>query len=218
MKSKPKLTVEVVSDVVCPWCFIGKRRLESALRMYREKAPDEEKPEVNWLPFQLNPDLPETGVPRKDYIERKFGSGASRIYAQVAGVGKEAGIDFAFDAIKVQPNTVNAHRLLLFGAKRGREDELAEGLFRAYFLEGADLTNKATLAAVGERAGLERAELETYLASDDDRDVVVRADNEARAAGINGVPFFIFNRRTTVAGAHEPETLLMAMMESRQAK
>jgi predicted DsbA family dithiol-disulfide isomerase len=182
--------------------------------MYREQAPDEEQPVVRWLPFQLNPDLPEQGIPRKEYIERKFGPGGARNYSRVAGIGKKLGINFAFDDITVQPNTLNAHRLMLYGGKHGREDEVAESLFRAYFQEGANLTDKTALAAVGARAGLDRAALETYLASDEDRDAVLRADIDARQAGVTGVPFFIFNRSTAVSGAHEPETLLTAMKES----
>jgi len=169
---------------------------------------------VRWLPFQLNPDLPEEGVSRQAYIERKFGPGGARNYARVAGVGKEVGIDFAFDNITVQPNTVNAHRLMYYGAREGREDEVAESLFRAYFQEGAVLTDIEALADIGARAGLDRAALAAYLASDEDRDTVVGMDVEARQAGIGGVPFFIFNRRIAVSGAHEPETLLGAMLEA----
>jgi predicted DsbA family dithiol-disulfide isomerase len=182
--------------------------------MYQVEAPDAQMPAVRWLPFQLNPDLPEEGIPRKVYIERKFGPGGAGKYSRVAGVGKEVGIDFKFDNITVQPNTVNAHRLMGYGAKHGREDEVAESLFRAYFIEGANLTDKDALTAIGARAGLDRAALETYLASDEDRDAVLRHDLEARQAGINGVPYFIFNNRTAVSGAHEPAALLQAMMES----
>jgi predicted DsbA family dithiol-disulfide isomerase len=177
--------------------------------------PDEGEPAVRWLPFQLNPDLPEEGIPREDYLERKFGPGHAHSYARVAGVGREVGIDFAFDHIRVQPNTLNAHRLMLYGAKQGREGEVAESLFRAYFLEGANLTDKAALADVGERAGLDRAGLAAYLASEDGREKVLRADREARQGGINGVPCFIFNRRTAVSGAQAPETLLRAMLDAR---
>jgi predicted DsbA family dithiol-disulfide isomerase len=184
--------------------------------MYQELAPDEEKPAVRWLPFQLNPDLPEEGISRKDYILRKFGPGGAGKYAHVASVGREVGIDFAFDNITVQPNTVNAHRLMHYAAQHGREDETAESLFRAYFTEGANLTDKTALAGVGERAGLERAALEKYLASDEGRDAILRGDVEARQAGVGGVPFFIFNRRVAVSGAHEPEALLQAMLESRK--
>ena len=170
---------------------------------------------MRWLPFQLNPDLPAEGIPRQEYLERKFGPGHAHSYARVAGVGREVGIDFAFDHIRVQPNTLNAHRLMIYGAKKGREGEVSENLFRAYFLEGANLTDKAALASVGERAGLDRAALAAYLASDDDREKVLRADLEARQAGINSVPFFIFNRRTAVSGAQAPETLLKAMLDAR---
>jgi predicted DsbA family dithiol-disulfide isomerase len=183
--------------------------------MYQARRPDEDKPAVRWLPFQLNPDLPEAGLPRQEYLERKFGSGHSHSYARVAGVGREVGIAFAFDHITVQPNTLDAHRLMIYGAKRGCEDGVAENLFRAYFLEGANLTNKATLASVGERAGLDRAALAAYLASDDGRQEVLRADLEARQAGINAVPCFIFNRRIAVSGAQPPETLLQAMLDAR---
>ena len=183
--------------------------------MYEERRPDEEKPAVRWLPFQLNPDLPEEGIPRQEYLERKFGPGHAHSYARVAGVGREVGIDFAFDCITVQPNTLHAHRLMIYGAKQGREDAVAENLFRAYFLEGANLTDQAALARVGERAGLDPAALADYLASGDGREDVLRADLEARQAGINGVPFFIFNRHTAVSGAHAPETLLQAMLDAR---
>lgn len=185
--------------------------------MYREQNPDEEPPAVRWLPFQLNPDLPEEGISRQEYIERKWGKGSGHSYARVAGVGKEVGIDFAFDDIKVQPNTVNAHRLMLYGAKNGREDEVAESLFAAYFKEGANLTDKKTLADIGQRAGLERDLLEDYLDSDEDRDAILKGDLEARQGGVNGVPFFIFNRKVAVSGAHEPETLLKAMLDSTKS-
>lgn len=169
---------------------------------------------MRWLPFQLNPDLPDQGISRQAYIDSKFGPGAKRTYDRVEGVGRSVGIPFAFDAIKVQPNTLAAHRLLAYGARNGREDETAEELFKAYFLEGAVLTNPSVLADIGTRAGLERAALEHYLASDEDRDEILGADNNARQMGVNGVPFFIFNRKVAVSGAHEPETLLEAMQEA----
>lgn len=182
--------------------------------MYREQASDEDPPAVRWLPFQLNPDLPEQGITRQEYMERKFGPGASRDYSHLVGIGKELGIDFAFDKITVQPNTLAAHRLLIYAARLDREDQVAESLFRAYFQEGAVIADAAVLADIGERAGLERGALQGYLASGEDRDTVLQADIEARRAGINGVPFFIFNRRVAVSGAHEPATLLQAMQEA----
>jgi predicted DsbA family dithiol-disulfide isomerase len=169
---------------------------------------------VRWLPFQLNPDIPQEGMPRQDYIARKFGGGGNSRYARVAAVGREVGIDFAFDKIAVQPNTVNAHRLMHYAATQGREDAVAEALFKAYFIDGANLTDLETLADVGARGGLPREAIAAYLASDADRELVLGADIEARNAGVQGVPFFIFNRKVAVSGAHEAETLLQAMEQA----
>ncbi len=169
---------------------------------------------MRWLPFQLNPDLPAEGISRQAYIERKFGPGGSRNYARVAGVGKEVGIDFAFDAITIQPNTLNAHRLMQYATQHGRDDAVAESLFRGYFEEGAVITDLAVLTRLGVRAGLEEAPLAAYLASGQDHDLVLATDLQARQAGIGGVPFFIFNRKVAVSGAHEAETLLGAMKQA----
>jgi predicted DsbA family dithiol-disulfide isomerase len=166
---------------------------------------------VRWLPFQLNPDIPEEGISRQAYIESKFGPGAKRNYARIEDIGRSVGIDFTFDAITVQPNTVLAHRLMHYGSAHGRGDETAEAIFRAYFLDGKVLTDRSVLCDIGEAAGLDRAALERYFASDEDADEVREGDINARRSGINGVPFFIFNRRVAVSGAHEPETLLEAM-------
>jgi predicted DsbA family dithiol-disulfide isomerase len=170
---------------------------------------------VRWLPFQLNPDLPASGMPRREYIERKWGPGRGpEVYARVAAAGRSVGLPFAFENISVQPNTLEAHRLLHYAEQHGRQDEVAEELFKAYFIEGANLADPETLAAVAERAGFDRAKVAAYLASDTDRDVVQHGDAEARSAGIGGVPFFIFNRRVGVSGAQESDTLLEAMEQS----
>jgi len=184
--------------------------------MYRERHADAEEPAVRWLPFQLNPDLPVTGIARQEYIERKFGPGAKRTYSQVMAAGLDVGIRFAFDNITVQPNTLNAHRLLVHAAQLGRQDEVAEVLFEAYFVAGANLTSVETLTGIGARAGLDPVELETYLVSDEDRTVVLNADIEARNAGVSGVPFFIFNQRLGVSGAQGAEVLLGAMEQAQQ--
>ena len=170
---------------------------------------------MRWLPFQLNPDLPASGMPRREYIERKWGPGRGpEVYARVAAAGRSVGLPFAFENISVQPNTLEAHRLLHYAEQHGRQDEVAEELFKAYFIEGANLADPETLAAVAERAGLDRAKVAAYLASDTDRDIVQQGDAEARSAGVGGVPFFIFNRRVGVSGAQESETLLEAMEQS----
>ena len=208
---------DVISDVVCPWCFIGKRNLERALETWRGKHPDE-TPTVRWHPFQLNPQLPASGVPRKQYLENKFGGPerAKEIYARVSAAGGRAGIDFAFDAIQVQPNTIDAHRLLHYAAEHGRQDEIAEAIFRRYFVEGADLSSKETLAEIAQQAGMNRDEVAAYLASDADRALIEDQDRRARAIGVEGVPYFIFNQRLALSGAQPPEVIVEAMEKARE--
>lgn len=171
---------------------------------------------MRWLPFQLNPDLPAKGMPRKEYIERKWGPGRGpEVYSRVAGVGREVGVPFAFENIRVQPNTLDAHRLLTYAEREGRQDEVAEVLFKAYFVDGEDLTDANVLADVGARSGLDRDATLAYLASDTDRAEVAQADVEARNAGVGGVPFFIFDRKVGVSGAQEADVLLQAMEQAR---
>jgi predicted DsbA family dithiol-disulfide isomerase len=171
---------------------------------------------VRWLPFQLNPDLPEGGIPREEYVARKFGARGKGVYDRVTVAGQQVGIPFAYEKMKVQPNTLNAHRLMLYAERTGKQDELAEELFRAHFIEGANITDRETLADVAARAGLDRKAVAAYLASDEDRALIQRADVEARSAGIGGVPFFIFERKVGVSGAQDPEALLEAMEQALQ--
>lgn len=170
---------------------------------------------MRWLPFQLNPDLPESGIPRLEYIRRKFGDKDHSRYQRVANVGKAIGLDMQFEKIAVQPNTVKAHRLLHHAGEQGLQDAVAEALFRAYFIEGANLTDNAVLADCAAQAGLDRDETLKYLESGADADVITSADIEARRAGIEGVPFFIFNRSIGLSGAQDPEVLLQAMQQAR---
>lgn len=186
-----------------------------ALKQFAELYPDEEPPAVRWLPFQLNPDLPESGIPRLDYIQRKFGGGGHGRYQRVADVGRSVGLDMQFEKISVQPNTVKAHRLLHHAGELGQQDAVAEALFRAYFIEGANLTDNAVLADCAAQAGLDRAMTLKYLESGADAEVIRNADIEARNAGISGVPFFIFNRTIGLSGAQDPEVLLQAMQQAR---
>lgn len=171
---------------------------------------------MRWLPFQLNPDLPESGISRADYILRKFGETDSSHYRRVAVIGKTVGLDLAFEKITVQPNTVKAHRLMHLAGEQGAQDAMAEALFRAYFIEGANLTDTAVLAGYAAQAGLDRETVANYLAGSADADLVNNADIEARQAGIEGVPFFIFNRTIGLSGAQDPEVLLQAMQQARE--
>jgi len=208
------LTIDVVSDVVCPWCFIGKRHLETAIRMYA--AAGGMAPEVRWQPFQLNPDIPAGGLARKAYLEDKFGGPerAGQIYARVRQAGQLASIDFDFERIEVQPNTLDAHRLIHAAASLGRQDAMVETLFRAYFLEGADLSDHERLVELAARAEFSEQAARDYLASDEDVSLISNRDTQARQMGISGVPFFIFAGKLAVSGAHPAETLLSAMQQA----
>jgi predicted DsbA family dithiol-disulfide isomerase len=208
------LRIDVISDVVCPWCFIGKRKLERALELYGERNPDAEPPKVVWHPFQLNPDMPGAGVDRSEYLARKFGGRSTEIYARVSAVGAEVGIPFAFDKVARQPNTLAAHSLIALGADADRQDAVVEALFRAYFIDGRDLSANDTLSAIACEAGLEREEADACLASVQAREHVLAEDSEARRIGVEGVPFFVFNKRYAVSGAHDPEVLFNSMLKA----
>lgn len=169
---------------------------------------------MRWLPFQLNPDLPAEGIPREDYVARKFGARGKGVNERVTLAGRQVGIPFAYEKMQTQPNTLNAHRLLSYAEREGKQDGLAEELFRAHFTQGANLTDPETLAEIAGRAGLDRKAAAAFLAGDEDRTLVERADLEARNGGIGGVPFFIFNRKLGVSGAQDPETLLDAMEQA----
>ena len=213
----PALTVDVVSDVVCPWCYIGKRRLEAALAKLRESEPGVTVT-VRWHPFELNPDLAPEGADRREYLEAKFGGPerAREVYARVSAAGATVGIPFAFDAIERQPNTLEAHRLIAWAQSRpeGDADALVEQLFRAYFVEGRFVGDPEELARLATEAGFDPDDARAFLASGALRDEVAGAEQRAREMGISGVPFFIFNGKTAVSGAHEPETLLEAIAQA----
>jgi predicted DsbA family dithiol-disulfide isomerase len=202
--------IEIISDVVCPWCFIGKRRLQQALRQVTAEV------EIAWRPFQLNPGLPEEGMEREEYVRRKFGAAGAGVYARVAAVGVSAGIPFAFDRIVRQPNTVAAHQLIALAGRGPQQDAMVEALFRGYFLEGADLTSAATLVALAEQAGLDRAAAQACLADAASRQAVLDEDQAARNLGVDGVPFFVFDRRLAVSGAQPAEVLAQAIEQAAQ--
>ena len=204
------LQIEVISDVVCPWCFIGKRRLERALARLRE-TPGAPQVSVTWRPFQLNPGLPEGGVDRAQYVQAKFGAAAEQVYGRVRAVGRSVGIDFAFESIPRQPNTLAAHQLIAAASVAGCQDQMVEALFSGYFLEGADLTQRATLVALAQRAGMDADRAGACLDDMDQRQAALDADRTARELGVEGVPFFVFDRRLAVSGAQEPEVLLQAI-------
>jgi predicted DsbA family dithiol-disulfide isomerase len=210
MRASAPLTVDVVSDVVCPWCYLGKRRLEAAARLVPEIPL-----RIRWRPFQLDPTIPPEGIPRADYVRRKFGSpeALDRPNAQLAKAGAEVGIPYAFDKIARSPNTIDAHRLIRWAAEAGREDAMVERLFRLYFVEGADVGDRNVLARAAADVGMDATTVAADLANGRDRDEVQAEINAASAAGVTGVPCFIFDRRAAVMGAQAPELLASAIRQ-----
>jgi predicted DsbA family dithiol-disulfide isomerase len=210
------LVVDVVSDLVCPWCFIGKRKLEAALAQFADAEPSVAAT-VRWHPFQLTPDLPAAGLPRTTYLARKFGgSGRAReIYARVERAGEAVGIAFRLDRIKTQPNTFDAHRLVAWSQQQRDAGDLVERLFSAFFVEGGGIGDAADLARIASQCGWAQEDVRAMLASDVARDVVTSESREAIDAGIQGVPCFIFNGRVAVSGAQDPQTLLNAITAAR---
>lgn len=214
-----KLTIDIYSDVVCPWCFIGKRHLDKALELWRAGQPEHEVA-VRWRPFFLNPDTPATGEPYRPFLEKKFG-GPQRLeelWQQLRAAGQAAGIDFAFEKIELRANTLKAHRLIHF-AQKAEPDEaskatLIEALFAAQFIQGRHVGDSAVLADIAGECGMDRAAVLSYLDTDEDAADVRAAAAEAPRLNISGVPFFIFNRRLAASGAHPPQELLKAMQQS----
>jgi len=213
--STEPLVIDVVSDVVCPWCFIGKRHLEAALAGLPEAAGAK----VRWHPFELNPDLPPEGVDRKGYLEAKFGgpARAAEIYARVREAGVRAGLDFDFDAIVRQPNTRDAHRLIAWAQSRGDAGPLVERLFRAYFQEGRYVGDRDTLAALAAEAGFDAEAARVWLESGLGADEITDAEARVRGLGITGVPFFIFDGRVGLSGAQPRQTMREAIAQARAA-
>jgi predicted DsbA family dithiol-disulfide isomerase len=204
------LTIDVISDVICPWCFIGKRRLEKAI------AAADVQVSVRWHPFQLNPTMPKEGISRKEYRTRKFGSWerSLELDAKVIAVGESEGIHFAFDKSERTPNTVDAHRLIWLADQHDCQDAVVEELFRAYFTEGQDIGNQQTLIDVFAESGLDRQFAETMFNSEAGLEVIAQAGERSRRHQVEGVPFFIINNAITLSGAQSPETFLDAFKQA----
>jgi predicted DsbA family dithiol-disulfide isomerase len=200
------LTIEIASDVICPWCYIGKRRMEKALAL----LGDEVKPEIRWLPFQLNPEMPKGGIPRAEYRKAKFGSleRARGLDARVAAEGAGEGIAFAFEKMERTPNTVAAHELIDLAQKQGRAAPVVDALFKAYFEEARDIGDAAVLAEIAAGAGV------AGWPQQADARTVAELEEDVRNLGISAVPTFILGRKVGVSGAHPPEALAQAIQEA----
>lgn len=208
---KNSLEIEIYSDLVCPWCYIGRRRLQSALDALDKTTPVK----IRWRPFQLNPDIPTAGLSRKAYRCAKFGSWehSQQMDRQVAEVGRSLGLEFNYDRVLVTPNTLAGHRLLWRAEQEGHQDLLADRLFHAYFSEGQDIGDRDVLARIGEEIGLPYEETRHFLASDAGCDEVLAEEAAVRERGLNGVPFFLFNGAPATSGAQPPEAFAAVFKE-----
>lgn len=206
--TKKTLEIDLFSDIACPWCYIGEGRLSQAL----EQRPDVE---VRWFwhPFQLQPGMPREGRPWEEFIAEKFGDleRGRLMFENVASVGATDGIELRFDLMPKAPNTLDAHRLILFARQHGRAREMAQALFRGYFAEGADINDEETLIGLGRKVGLDAHDLRTFLRSEVGREEVEVSQMEAEKNGINGVPFYIFAERYAISGAQPVELFLQAI-------
>ncbi len=204
------LKIDIVSDVVCPWCYLGKARLEAAIGRLKDVSV-----EINWRPYQLDPSIPRGGVDRKQYMEAKFGTGPrlGEVHKQLEGFGREVGIRYEFDAIKVAPNTMDVHRLIRWAAQAGPgiQDKVVDRLFKLYFTEGADIGNHAVLIKAGADSGMDTAIIEALLPTDAEEAGVIGEIATSKQLGITGVPCFIFNQKYAVSGAQTPDVLIEAM-------
>lgn len=199
------MILDVFSDPVCPWCFIGKRRLERALR----EVPVPKRPQIRWRAFMLNPDMPPEGMERNAYLALKFGSSqrAMELYDTIAQAGYQEDILFAFGDIYRTPSTVLAHRLIGLAGERGVQESVVEGVFSRYFLKGVNIGEIENLLPIALEAGLDEEETLRFLEGDQGADTVLAEHNLAQRIGINGVPCFILDGRYGVSGAQSPEVL-----------
>ncbi len=208
-----KLLIDVYSDVVCPWCYVGKRRLERALTSVGSDV------HVTWRPFQLNPTMPLDGMDRKTYLEAKFGSleAFGRMEEQLITAGAGERIPFAFEKIQRTPNTFAAHRLIWYAERQGKQDAMVEALFHGYFVEGRDIGKIITLVQMAAQAGLERAKAESFLHGDKGTAEVKQEEAGGRRLGIRAVPYFVLNQAYGISGA-QPVDIFVSAIEKIQAK
>lgn len=205
------INIDIISDVICPWCYIGKRRLETAIAQSGRTDLA-----VRWHPFQLNPQLPKAGIDRRDYRTAKFGSWerSQARDAQVAAAGQAEGLTFAFDRQALTPNTLDAHRLIWLAGQHGIQDAVVEALFHAYFTDGQNLGDPTVLLNIVTTAGLDRGRAQQLLGSDTGLPEIHAAETQARQLGVQSVPFFVINGAVGLSGARAPEEFLAAFEQA----
>ncbi len=202
------LQIDVISDVMCPWCYIGKRRLEKALSLFPDIDID-----LRWRPYQLDATIPPEGMDRQEYLSNKFGGAekAREVYEPVVAAGRAESIPFAFDDIERSPNTIDAHRIIRWAASADCQDEVVERLFEMYFVEGRDLTKHETLLEAATDVGMDGEIVSNLLYSESDRDLITKEVAMAQEIGVRGVPCFIVANKYVVMGAEQPETIAGAI-------
>lgn len=216
---QPELLIDIFSDVVCPWCFIGKRQLETALQQLARERPNL-KVTVRWLPYFLNPDAPMEGDPYRPFLEKKFGGAAEvdALLARVQGAAHSIGLELALDKIALRGNTLNAHRLIHRFQQRDNAEALVERLFAAHFQRGEFIGDRQLLIDIAVECGDEAKAVAAYLDSSDDTVAVLEQALRARKAGITGVPFFIFNGEKALTGAQPAQEILQNIREALALK
>lgn len=204
------IKLDIISDPICPWCYIGKAYLDRALAAH----PDHPFT-IEWHPYQLNPDMAAGGMDRREYLELKFGGqdGALKVYGEIAKKAEEAGLEIDFAAIKTTPNTMNAHRLIHWSGLEGRQAFVVAALFKAYFVEGRDIGATGVLCNIASESGMDADMVERLLATDSDLDDIRARDAHSREMGVSGVPTFILNNESVLTGAQAPETWGQVIVE-----
>ena len=208
------LTIEIYSDVVCPWCYIGKRRLECAL----DQLSGATQARITWRPYQLNPTMPEDGMDRTTYLAAKFGSldAFRQMEEHILAAGAADLIPFAFEKVARTPNTFMAHRLIWYAEQQGCQDAVVESLFRAYFTEGADIGSMPVLSQLACRAGLDAADVESFLQREEGATEVKAEEAAGHRLGIRGVPYFVINGSISISGAQPPDIFVSALQQARE--
>jgi predicted DsbA family dithiol-disulfide isomerase len=208
---KPVIKIDIVSDVVCPWCYIGKRRIEKAMK----SLENEYDFDVSYLPFELNPQTPSEGFNQKEYLSKKFGSEEkyNQITSQVTSVAAQEGLQFDFSKQLVSPNTKDAHRVIWFARKEGKQLEVKEAFMKAYFEQGIDLTKKENIISVATSAGLDATRIASLLDSNEGLQEVIQLEEINYKRGVSGVPFYIINNQYGISGAQPSDVFVQALKQ-----
>jgi len=209
------MRIDIIFDTICPWCYIGKKRLETSLA---DVAPDDL--EIQWNAFLLNPEMPAGGMDPGEYARTKFGgeARARKVHAAIKRTGEAAGIDFRLDRISWVPNTIDSHRLIRFAEREGRADEVVEAVFQSYFLEGHDIGIRSALTDIGASIGLDVTQLARYLAGNEDRAEILEQNIRAHRLGISGVPAFIVDSQFSLSGAQDPMVIRRLLEVAREKR